>query len=64
VPVSNVSLVDLTFTSSRDTTVEEVNELITTAAKGKLAAYWPSTPCRWYRVTSCTTRLPACLIPR
>ncbi|WP_293763634.1 type I glyceraldehyde-3-phosphate dehydrogenase [uncultured Aquitalea sp.] len=37
VPVSNVSLVDLTFTASRDTTVEEVNELITTAAKGKLA---------------------------
>lgn len=37
VPVSNVSLVDLTFTASRDTTVAEVNELVTTAAKGKLA---------------------------
>ena len=34
VPTINVSLVDLTFTASRDTTVEEVNEIMRTAASG------------------------------
>lgn len=33
VPTINVSLVDLTFTASRETTVEEVNEIIMAAAK-------------------------------
>ncbi len=37
VPVSNVSLVDLTFTASRATSVAEVNEIVTAAAKGPLA---------------------------
>lgn len=32
VPVINVSVVDLTFTASRDTTVDEVNEIVTKAA--------------------------------
>lgn len=32
VPTINVSVVDLTFTASRDTTVEEVNEILTLAA--------------------------------
>lgn len=36
VPVSNVSLVDLTFTAGRDTSKEEVNQLITAAANGPL----------------------------
>ncbi|WP_043527535.1 type I glyceraldehyde-3-phosphate dehydrogenase [Litchfieldella xinjiangensis] len=33
VPVINVSLVDLVFTASRDTTKEEVNEIVTRAAE-------------------------------
>ncbi|WP_220749495.1 MULTISPECIES: type I glyceraldehyde-3-phosphate dehydrogenase [Jannaschia] len=36
VPTPNVSVVDLTFTASRATTVEEVNDAIRTAADGKL----------------------------
>lgn len=36
VPTPNVSLVDLVFTASRDTTVEEVNEALTSAANGPL----------------------------
>jgi len=36
VPTANVSLVDLTFTAKRDTTVAEVNELVTAAANGAL----------------------------
>lgn len=36
VPVPNVSLVDLTFQSSRPTTVEEINKAVTVAADGQL----------------------------
>ena len=36
VPTINVSLVDLTFTASRDTTVEEVNNIVRDAANGEL----------------------------
>ncbi len=36
VPTINVSVVDLTFTASRDTTVEEVNEILTAASEGPL----------------------------
>jgi glyceraldehyde 3-phosphate dehydrogenase len=36
VPTINVSLVDLTFVASRDTTVEEVNSILETAANGPL----------------------------
>jgi len=36
VPTINVSVVDLTFTASRDTTVDEVNEIITKASEGSL----------------------------
>ncbi|MDR2688270.1 MAG: type I glyceraldehyde-3-phosphate dehydrogenase [Azoarcus sp.] len=36
VPTLNVSLVDLTFTASRATTKEEINELMATAATGAL----------------------------
>jgi len=36
VPTINVSVVDLTFTASRDTTVEEVNEILTKASEGPL----------------------------
>ena len=36
VPTSNVSLIDLTFTSSRNTTVEEINASIKKAAEGYL----------------------------
>jgi glyceraldehyde 3-phosphate dehydrogenase len=33
VPTINVSLVDLTFTASRETSVEEINEILSVAAK-------------------------------
>lgn len=36
VPTINVSVVDLTFTASRDTTVDEVNEILTAASEGPL----------------------------
>lgn len=36
VPTPNVSLVDLTFTPSRDTTVEEINAALKTASEGAL----------------------------
>lgn len=36
VPTINVSLVDLTFTASRDTTVEEINAIMKEAADGKV----------------------------
>ncbi len=36
VPTINVSMVDLTFTAARDTTVEEINALLKTAAEGEL----------------------------
>ncbi len=36
VPTANVSLIDLTFTAKRKTSVEEINEAITKAAKTKL----------------------------
>jgi len=36
VPTSNVSLVDLSFTTSRDTTKEEINSALTKAAQGTL----------------------------
>ncbi len=37
VPTINVSLVDLTFTASRDTTVDEVNQVVRAAAEGEMA---------------------------
>ena len=36
VPTINVSVVDLVFTASRETTVEEVNQIVRTAAEGRL----------------------------
>jgi len=39
VPTINVSIVDLTFTASRDTTVEEINSLMKSAADGEIFAY-------------------------
>jgi glyceraldehyde 3-phosphate dehydrogenase len=36
VPTINVSMVDLTFTAARDTTVEEINSLLKAAAEGEL----------------------------
>ena len=36
VPTANVSVVDLKFVPQRDTTAAEVNELLTTAAHGRL----------------------------
>ncbi|MBX4335847.1 type I glyceraldehyde-3-phosphate dehydrogenase [Bartonella raoultii] len=36
VPTPNVSVVDLTFTAQRSTTVEEINDAICTAARGSL----------------------------
>ena len=42
VPTINVSLVDLTFTASRDTTVEEVNAVVNEASDGKVLGYCDS----------------------
>ncbi len=39
VPTINVSLIDLTFTASRDTTVEEINAIMKEAADGKVLDY-------------------------
>jgi len=39
VPTINVSLVDLTFTASRDTTVDEINAIMKEAADGKVLDY-------------------------
>ncbi|VAW55957.1 NAD-dependent glyceraldehyde-3-phosphate dehydrogenase [hydrothermal vent metagenome] len=39
VPTINVSLVDLTFVASRDTTVEEINAIMKEASDGKVLAY-------------------------
>lgn len=36
VPVINVSVVDLTFTASRETSAEEINQIIKTASEGEL----------------------------
>lgn len=36
IPTVNVSMVDLTFVSARETTVEEVNTILKTAAEGRL----------------------------
>ncbi|MCK5478249.1 MAG: type I glyceraldehyde-3-phosphate dehydrogenase [Methylococcales bacterium] len=36
VPIINVSVVDLTFTASRDTSVEEINDILTAASEGPL----------------------------
>ncbi|MDD9333293.1 MAG: erythrose-4-phosphate dehydrogenase, partial [Bartonella sp.] len=36
VPTPNVSVVDLTFTAKRSTTIEEINAAIRTAAEGSL----------------------------
>ena len=38
VPTPNVSAVDLTFYSSRDVTVEDVNEVVAEAAAGRMGA--------------------------
>lgn len=39
VPTINVSMVDLTFTAGRDTTVDEVNSVVKAAADGKILDY-------------------------
>jgi len=39
IPTINVSFVDLTFTASRDTTVEEINSIMEKAADGKIIGY-------------------------
>jgi glyceraldehyde 3-phosphate dehydrogenase len=36
VPIINVSVVDLTFTATRPTTVDEVNQILKTASEGEL----------------------------
>jgi len=39
VPTINVSIVDLTFTAKRDTSIEEINSIMEKAADGKIIAY-------------------------
>ena len=43
VPTINVSIVDLTFTAGRDTSVEEINEIMKGAADGRILA-WSEAP--------------------
>ena len=43
VPVANVSLVDFTFIANRETSVEEVNQLIRAAAEGEMRGCWLTT---------------------
>jgi glyceraldehyde 3-phosphate dehydrogenase len=58
VPTINVSLVDLTFTPKRATTIEEINNLVKAAASsGPLKGSWPTPKRRWCRSTTTTTRL-------
>jgi len=39
VPTINVSIVDLTFEAARETSVDEINEIMNSAADGKILAY-------------------------
>ena len=39
VPTINVSIVDLTFTAARDTSVEEINNIMKKAADGHVLVY-------------------------
>lgn len=39
VPTINVSIVDLTFTAARDTSVDEINDIMKKAADGRILAY-------------------------
>lgn len=39
VPTINVSIVDLTFTASKDTSVDSINQIMKNAADGKIIAY-------------------------
>ena len=39
VPTPNVSFVDLTFTSKKETSIEEINQIMQTAADGKVLGY-------------------------
>ena len=57
VPTPNVSLVDLTFTPRRDTTLEEVNGALKAACEsGRSRASSPTPTSRWSRSTSTTIR--------
>jgi glyceraldehyde-3-phosphate dehydrogenase/erythrose-4-phosphate dehydrogenase len=59
VPTINVSLVDLTFTPKRATTVAEINGMMKAAAAGPLARRARPTPrSRWYRSITTTMRTP------
>ena len=60
VPTINVSLVDLTFTAKRATTVEEINKALQGGGRGRPAARAssPTPRRRWCRWTSTTTRTP------
>ena len=65
VPTINVSLVDLTFTAERATSVEEINKLMkAAAARRRCKACSPTTRSRWCRSTSTTIRTPRSSTPR
>ena len=54
VPTPNVSLVDLNFIASRDTTVEEVNQLLIDAANGPLKGIMAASDAPLVSVDYCT----------
>ena len=58
VPVPDVSLIDLTFTPKRDTTRDEVNQILKAASRKRAASRASSTTptSRWSRSTSSTRR--------
>ncbi len=57
VPTINVSVVDLTFMAERATTIDEINAGHEGGCRGRARrASSPTTPSRWCRSTSTTTR--------
>ena len=64
VPTINVSFVDLTFTASRDTSVEEINAVMKAAAESPRMKGVLGYNDRSCRSTSTTTNTARCLTPR
>jgi len=54
VPTINVSVVDLTFVAARDTTVDEINQVVLAASEGALKGILASTRRHWFQSTSTT----------
>jgi glyceraldehyde 3-phosphate dehydrogenase len=64
VPTINVSVVDLCFVAARATSKEEIDAAVKEASEGALKGILATTPRRWCRSTSTTTRARRCTTPR